>query len=80
MRQGVGALATLLLVGSVLALDTASFYGASHARVALKDAGRTNSVRLRLLTGQTDCLLLVAAGPTDYLLMLLEGGRLKTRD
>ena len=45
--------------------------------MSLKDASRTSTVRLRLRTALSDCLVLVAAGRTDYLLMLLETGRLK---
>ncbi|KAF0299833.1 Chondroitin sulfate proteoglycan 4 [Amphibalanus amphitrite] len=56
-----------------------SFYGTSHVTAALQEARSSTSVSLRFRTGRGDALLLVAAGRTDYLLMLLEGGLLKVR-
>ena len=56
-----------------------SFYGTSHVTAALQEARSSTSVSLRFRTGRGDALLLVAAGRTDYLLMLLEDGLLKVR-
>ena len=46
---------------------------------ALQEARSSTTVSLRFRTGRGDALLLVAAGRTDYLLMLLEAGLLKVR-
>lgn len=58
---------------------SASFYGGSYIHVPLQDAKGTTEVQLKFRTKQSDALLLLAAGRTDYCLIKLESGRLKVR-
>lgn len=58
---------------------SASFYGGSYVHVPLQDAKGTTEVQLKFRTKQSDALLLLAAGRTDYCLIRLESGRLKVR-
>lgn len=45
--------------------------------VPLQDAKSTTEVQLRFRTKQSDALLFLAAGRTDYCLIRIESGRLK---
>jgi hypothetical protein len=56
---------------------SASFYGGSYVHVPLQDAKSTTEVQLKFRTKQSEALLLLAAGRTDYCLIRLESGRLK---
>ncbi|CAL4067980.1 unnamed protein product [Meganyctiphanes norvegica] len=57
----------------------ASFFGASHVSVALQEARSSMEVSLRIKTHRPDALLLLAAGSSDYFLVVLEGGALRVR-
>lgn len=57
----------------------ASLYGGSYIHVPLQDAKSTTEVQLKFRTKQSDALLLLAAGRTDYCLIRLESGRLKVK-
>ena len=58
---------------------TASFYGSSYASVPLQEARSTTELSFALRTGQKEALLLLAAGRTDYCLVVLHNGALKVQ-
>ncbi|XP_068247623.1 LOW QUALITY PROTEIN: chondroitin sulfate proteoglycan 4-like [Palaemon carinicauda] len=58
---------------------TASFFGGSYVALPLQEARSTTEISLRLKTHRSDALLLLAAGTTDYCLVVLEGGALRVR-
>ncbi|XP_054277996.1 chondroitin sulfate proteoglycan 4 [Macrosteles quadrilineatus] len=64
-------------VSSESVMFSASFYGGSYVHVPLQDAKSTTEVQLKFRTKQSEALLLLAAGRTDYCLIRLEAGRLK---
>lgn len=55
----------------------ASFFGASYISLPLQEAKSSTEITLRLKTHRADSLLLLAAGTTDYCLVVLEGGALR---
>ncbi|KAK8735873.1 hypothetical protein OTU49_005359, partial [Cherax quadricarinatus] len=57
----------------------ASFFGASYVSLPLQEARSSTEISLRLKTHRADALLLLAAGNTDYCLVVLEGGALRVR-
>nr|XP_053643918.1 chondroitin sulfate proteoglycan 4-like isoform X2 [Cherax quadricarinatus] len=59
--------------------ESASFFGASYVSLPLQEARSSTEISLRLKTHRADALLLLAAGNTDYCLVVLEGGALRVR-
>ncbi|XP_077556598.1 chondroitin sulfate proteoglycan 4-like isoform X1 [Haemaphysalis longicornis] len=57
----------------------ASFLGDGFVSLELEDARETTDLSLRFRTVRPDGLLLLAAGPDDYCLLQLSGGRLRLR-
>nr|XP_045596302.1 neurexin-3-like [Procambarus clarkii] len=57
----------------------ASFFGSSYVALPLQEARSSTEISLRLKTHRADALLLLAAGNTDYCLVVLEGGALRVR-
>ncbi|XP_053634278.1 chondroitin sulfate proteoglycan 4 [Cherax quadricarinatus] len=60
-------------------VESASFFGASYVSLPLQEARSSTEISLRLKTHRSDALLLLAAGNTDYCLVVLEGGALRVR-
>ncbi|XP_075537464.1 chondroitin sulfate proteoglycan 4-like [Dermacentor variabilis] len=57
----------------------ASFLGDGFVSLELEDARESTDLSLRFRTARPDGLLLLAAGPDDYCLLQLAGGRLRLR-
>ncbi|XP_007469228.1 PREDICTED: chondroitin sulfate proteoglycan 4 [Lipotes vexillifer] len=66
--------ATLVGPGS-----TASFFGENHLEVPVAMSLTDIDLQLEFSTSQPEALLLLAAGPADYLLLQLHSGRLQVR-
>ncbi|KAI5692958.1 hypothetical protein M8J75_004814 [Diaphorina citri] len=62
---------------SVLATETASFYGASYISVPFQEAKSTTTISFKFRTKRSDAILFLSAGKIDYCLLRLESGRLK---
>ncbi|KAB0391195.1 hypothetical protein E2I00_008982, partial [Balaenoptera physalus] len=58
---------------------TASFFGENHLEVPVAMALTDIDLQLEFSTSQPEALLLLAAGPADYLLLQLHSGRLQVR-
>ncbi|CAG7786715.1 unnamed protein product, partial [Allacma fusca] len=54
-----------------------SFFGSSHVSVRLQEARSSSDIYFRLRTRRADSMLFLAAGRTDYCLLVLDAGRLK---
>lgn len=61
-------------------LRTASFFGENHLEVPVATALTSIHLQLEFSTAQPEALLLLAAGPADYLLLQLYSGRLQVSD
>ncbi|XP_010841711.1 PREDICTED: chondroitin sulfate proteoglycan 4 [Bison bison bison] len=70
------ALTFAVLVGPA---STASFFGENHLEVPVATALTDIDLQLEFSTAQPEALLLLAAGPADYLLLQLYSGRLQVR-
>ncbi|KAM9091498.1 chondroitin sulfate proteoglycan 4 isoform 1-T1 [Megaptera novaeangliae] len=70
------ALTFATLVGPA---STASFFGENHLEVPVAMALTDIDLQLEFSTSQPEALLLLAAGPADYLLLQLHSGRLQVR-
>ncbi|XP_007118745.2 chondroitin sulfate proteoglycan 4 [Physeter macrocephalus] len=70
------ALTFATLVGPA---STASFFGENHLEVPVAMALTDIELQLEFSTSQPEALLLLAAGPADYLLLQLHSGRLQVR-
>lgn len=66
----------ILLVQLVTA---ASFYGSSYIALPLQEARSTTDLSFRFRTSRPDALLFLAAGRTDYCLVVLQSAALKVR-
>uniref|UniRef100_T1IWI3 Laminin G domain-containing protein n=1 Tax=Strigamia maritima TaxID=126957 RepID=T1IWI3_STRMM len=75
----VGQLFCLLMCLLLQQTLSASFYGASYVSYAFQEAKSTTEINLRFKTHQADAILLLAAGRTDYCLLVLEAAGLKVR-
>jgi len=63
---------------STIYLDiSVSFFGSSHVSVKLQEARSSSDIYFRLRTRRADSMLFLAAGRTDYCLLVLDAGRLK---
>ncbi|OXA39675.1 Chondroitin sulfate proteoglycan 4 [Folsomia candida] len=54
-----------------------SFFGSSHVSVKIVEAKSSSDIYFRLRTARLDSMLFLAAGRTDYCLLVLDAGRLK---
>ncbi|XP_067610362.1 chondroitin sulfate proteoglycan 4 isoform X2 [Pseudorca crassidens] len=70
------ALTFATLVGPA---STASFFGENHLEVPVAMSLTDIDLQLEFSTSQPEALLLLAAGPADYLLLQLHSGRLQVR-
>jgi chondroitin sulfate proteoglycan 4 len=59
--------------------STASFYGSSYIALPLQEARSTTDLSFRFRTSRPDALLFLAAGRTDYCLVVLQAAALKVR-
>ncbi|CAM1295101.1 Uncharacterised protein g1191 [Pycnogonum litorale] len=57
----------------------ASFYGSSYVKLPLQDASSSTNVYIRFKTYRANSLLFLAAGSTDYCLVILDSGSVKVR-
>ncbi|EFX76390.1 hypothetical protein DAPPUDRAFT_249084, partial [Daphnia pulex] len=57
----------------------ASFYGSSYIALPLQEARSTTDLSFRFRTSRPDALLFLAAGRTDYCLVVLQAAALKVR-
>ncbi|GIY33267.1 hypothetical protein CEXT_56461 [Caerostris extrusa] len=55
----------------------ASFFGASYLKVPLQDAQSTTYIYLKFRTYRANAFLFLAAGSTDYCLLVLENGEIQ---
>lgn len=60
-------------------LDVASFYGSSYIALPLQEARSATDLSFRFRTSRSDALLFLAAGRTDYCLVVLQAAALKVR-
>lgn len=60
-------------------IHTASFYGSSYIALSLQEARSTTDLSFRFRTSRPDALLFLAAGRTDYCLVVLQSGAVKVR-
>lgn len=67
----------LSFFGNLNEKQTVSFFGDSHVAMPLQEAKLSTILRLRFRSHQTNSLLFLAAGRTDYCLLSLEDGRIK---
>lgn len=65
------------LIRFIFIIKIASFYGASYVRLPLEDAKSTTDIQFKFRTHRADAFLFLAAGTTDYCLLLLESGGVK---
>lgn len=56
---------------------TVSFFGDSHVAMPLQEAKISTNLRLRFRTRQSNGILFLAAGRTDYCLLSIDEGRVK---
>lgn len=54
-----------------------SFFGDSHVAMPLQEAKISTNLRLRFRTRQSNGILFLAAGRTDYCLLSIDDGRIK---
>ncbi|XP_066901747.1 chondroitin sulfate proteoglycan 4 isoform X2 [Halyomorpha halys] len=66
-----------VFIRTCISSESASFYGGSYISVPLEEAKSTTNIHFRLLTKNSDAILFLAAGKTDYCLIKLVSGRLK---
>ncbi|XP_054989484.1 chondroitin sulfate proteoglycan 4 [Sorex araneus] len=70
---------TLALWAALELASAASFFGDSHLEVPVAAALTHVDLRLQFSTAQPEGLLLLAAGPSDHLLLQLVSGRLQVK-
>ena len=63
----------------MVAPETVSFYGDGHLRVAIQDARSDTDLLVEFRTSQSNALLFLAAGATDYCVVTLQSGMIKVR-
>ncbi|XP_055931589.1 chondroitin sulfate proteoglycan 4-like [Argiope bruennichi] len=61
------------------AVESASFFGASYLKVPLQDAQSKTDIYLRFRTHRANAFLFLAAGSSDYCLVVLENGEIQVR-
>lgn len=66
-----------LFIISCMFVFSVSFFGDSHVAMPLQEAKLSTNIRLQFRSHQTNALLFLAAGRTDYILLSLDDGRIK---
>ena len=74
--EGKKECSTILIMTNII---SASFYGSSYISLPLTDAKSSTDISFKFRTSRPESLLFLAAGRTDYCLIMLQQGILKVR-